>query len=88
MGGCASYIRSGDFNASVASFEKSFPFSHMNIQEFEERVKRLVSEEDNNEITMAQIVESFRDHALFGRELTQETSELKRILTSRFFKKP
>ena len=58
MGGCVQTYRSfkaSDFQYQVSSLEKSFPFAKITLQDFEERVKRLVFEDDDDQISLAQL---------------------------------
>ncbi|CDW76938.1 UNKNOWN [Stylonychia lemnae] len=86
MGACLS--RQEEFNAQVGQFEKSLPFSKISIQDYQERVKRLVFEGDQDQITLRQLIESFKDNNSFHTELSTEGSELRSIFLSKYLKKP
>lgn len=86
MGICAS-SRHEDFTTSVGQFEKSLPFHKVSLTEFEERVKRLIFEDDKNEITINQLIESFKDCPAFANELSYEGSDLRQVLLSKYLQK-
>lgn len=69
MGACASSNRHDEFSSSVGQFERALPFHKLYLQEYEERIKRLIFEDDNDEITLNQLIESFKDCPAFASEL-------------------
>ena len=50
MGGCVSG-RQEEMSDIVLRFEKQLPLSKITLQDFEERVKRLVFEDDDDELS-------------------------------------
>ena len=61
-------------------------FGKMSVLEFERRLKKLITEENADRITEAQVIEVFADHKYF-KELTEPGSFLRAFLFDPIFKK-
>ncbi len=60
MGVCVSN-HSENTEVIVKNFEKTLPMVKMPLADYEERVKRLVFADDDDQIAIVQLKESFRD---------------------------
>ena len=62
----------------IEQFEFTFPFYRMRIDQYEGRVKRYVNKEDENTVSLRQLLYSFEDDAPWS-DLQDETSVLFRL---------
>ena len=64
----------------VEAFENCFPFYRMRIDTYEGRIKRYVTMDDLNTVTLRQLAYSFEEDELWA-DLTDVTSVLFRLIT-------
>jgi hypothetical protein len=85
MGACVSN-HSERFDVLVKNFERSLPLNKITLQEFEERVKRLVTEADDDQVSIAQLIVSFDGNSHFD-DLKVSTSHTYQWITSKYLVK-
>ena len=83
MGGCA-YSTGDHKDELIRQFIQRLPLVQLNLIDYEDYVKRLVCPEDNDEMTLLQLSESFRSSPAF-EQLQRQGSFFRSMLTSRFF---
>ena len=64
MGGCA-YSTGDHKDELIRQFIQRLPLVQLNLIDYEDYVKRLVCPEDNDEMTLLQLSESFRSSPAF-----------------------
>lgn len=66
--------------AIITKFESELPLCKMSLDDFERRIKKFVDADNREELTLKQLIESFKDHSVLG-EIENEDSITRKLLT-------
>jgi len=70
----------------VTDFQQSLPLSRMALNDYERRLKKLLSKQQGDEIDPKQLVECFGDHYAF-KDIKDENSTIYKLMTDKTFHK-
>ena len=71
----------------IEQFEFTFPFYRMRIDQYEGRVKRFVNKEDENTLSLRQLLYSLEDDTPW-QDLQDETSVIYRLMNEPELREP